>query len=208
MANGHGIMINMGSYLPFSFIFNPTEVETKKEIEYVEVPNIGGSHKEMYFIGFGNKKVNFSLVCIDMENPVGVTPEVAYFDSLREPDAGIFGIAAISSENYPPPQVLFGFGTGDLVPLIWNVSEVQMVTSMFYSGTYRGVLGIPKRLDIDIELTLDEESILYKSNQISKKALQIGGSALSIIKEGTNIRQGGNKRKEQMGILRNIRLDY
>lgn len=200
MAKGHGIILNLTTYLPYIFDANPTEVETKKSINYFLAPNIGGSHHEMYFTGFDNKEVTFSFVSLDMENPMGVTGAIAFFEALREPAPSLTQIAAMISgnENFPPPLVLFTFGTGSLIPLVYKVLDVQIVTSLFHDGHIRGVVGIPKRADISITLALDENNVLNKANLIAKKVAEIAGSAESVVKEVVHKTRGG--RKEQLGI--------
>lgn len=200
MSRGHGVIINTGNFLPFIFIYNPEELESTKEINFFETPNIGGSHRQLFFTGFANNRVKFSLIVIDMEDPLGVNKEIAYFESLREPDPGLLGIAGsfFGNENYPPPKVMFNFGTGSLVPLLWDVMDISIKKSLFKAGATTGVLGIPKRADITCEFSLDEDSIVYKANQISKKFSQIQGSAMSITKEVlSNLKE---KRKEDTGI--------
>lgn len=198
--SGHGVIINMSTGLPFIFQFNPENIETSKKINYFSAPNVGGSYHEHFFTGFENKEVKFRLVCIDKENPLGVTEEVAYFEALREPAPGWLGLVSMikGNANFPPPKVLFTFGTGSMVPLIYDIGEVSIKTDLFYSGSIRGVVGIPKRAELDITLMLDEENILYKANWIAKKATEIAASANSITREVvTNLK---NTRREQPGI--------
>ena len=93
MGRGHGVILNMSSYLPFIFVFNPTEVDIGKKINYVTAPNIGGSHKKKYFTGFDSKEAKVNIVVLDMQSVVGVQPYIDYFEQLREPDPGLFGIS-------------------------------------------------------------------------------------------------------------------
>lgn len=197
--SGHGIIINLGNLLPFVFTFNPAEVEMSKKINYFDAPNIGGSSHTKFFTGFKNKEITIKLVCVDMEDPLGVTKEIAFFEALREPDVGWMNISAFlcGNENYPPPQVLFHFGTGSLIPQIWDVLDVGMNTSLFMSGNVRGVMGIPKKLDVNLQLSLDEDNVFNKANVIAKKAMAISGSVMSVLKEYRVKRYG--KRKEQSG---------
>lgn len=199
-SQGHGIMVNIGSYLPFVFTFNPLEVEMTRDINYTESPNMGGSHHELFFTGFSNKEASFDILCIDMEDPMGVSKEVAYFEALGSPDPGLLGIAGsfFDDKNFPPPQVLFNFGTGSLLPLVWNVKDIDIKTSLFYSGHVRGVFGVPKRADISIVLVLDQDNPLFKSDQVYKKIMQVTGSVMSITKEV--FRKSENTRGEQPGI--------
>ena len=76
---GHGIILNLDTYAPFIFTFNPQELESQKKINYAVTPNIGGASKRRYFSGFETKEVNFKLMCLDMESPTGVMEEIAFF---------------------------------------------------------------------------------------------------------------------------------
>ena len=194
MAKGHGTIVNLETYLPFIFTYNPEKVDSTKKINYFSAPNIGGSYHEKYFTGFENKEISFKLVCIDMDGPMGVTEEIAYFEALREPAPGILGIANIfeSKTNYPPPQVLFQFGVS-VVPLVWDVVKVDIDASLFHDGHVRGVMGIPKRAEISISLSLDEGHVLNKANMIAKKASEIAGSAESVTKEIRSKSTGSRK---------------
>jgi hypothetical protein len=197
---GHGTIINMSSYSPFIFTYNPTEIETHKKIHYAIAPNIGGASKRRYFSGFDSKEVTFKLTCIDMESPTGVMDEIAYFEALREPDPGIMGGWGMSygNENYPPPQVLFQFGISYL-PLVWDVLGVSIHESYFYAGSVRGVLGIPKKIDISIHLALDENHPMNLANQVAKKADMYAGSVKSIAHEAFHKMKGS--RKEMPGMF-------
>src|SRR4030042_7161783 len=199
-SRGHGMIINMSSYSPFIFTYNPTEVETQKKVNYSVAPNIGGASKRRYFSGFDSKQVSFDLVCIDMESPTGVMDEISFFEALREPDPGIAGGWGMTygNENYPPPQVLFQFGISYL-PLVWDVLDVKISESYFYAGEVRGVIGIPKKVDIKIELALDEEHPINLANQIAKKADMYVASAKSITREILHKAKGS--RKEMPGMF-------
>lgn len=194
MSQGHGIMINMNSYLPFVFEFNPVEIETRKKINYVVAPNIGGSHKKRYFTGFDSGEVDFKLQCIDKESPLGVKPQVGYFEQMRNPDPGLIGVAAsfFGNENYPPPQILFQFGVS-MVPLVWDVLDVQIKTENFYSGHVSGIMGIPKVANVSIKMALVEDHILNKANKIAEKAMYVAGSVESLVREGKHKWTSGRK---------------
>ncbi|WP_411821213.1 hypothetical protein [Leptospira sp. 'Mane'] len=183
-ASGHGIIINASTGLPWIFTYNPEKVTSDKKINYFTAPNIGGSHHEKFFTGFENKEISLDLNSNDFESPLGVTDTIAYFDELRNPSPGLLGIAGsfFGNENFPPPQVLFQFGDS-MVPLFWDVLDVHIEKSHFRSGATTGILGIPQRCEITLKLSLDENSILFKANQIAKKAQAIKGSVSSIQKE-------------------------
>ena len=205
--SGHGIIVNNDTKLPFTFTYNPEEINSDKDINYFEAPNIGGSHHRMYFTGFSNKKISFNLRCIDMEDPAGVTKEIAFFEALSEPSPDVTGLVSsfFGNENYPPPKVLFGFGIGSIAPLMWDVVDIGIKASYFHSGEVRGVIGIPKVVDFSIELSLDEEDPLYKMNKIAKKAAQVYASSMSIAREAKHKSDGS--RKEQPGLFSVLDLE-
>jgi hypothetical protein len=198
MSRGHGVIINISSLAPFIFEFNPEGIETEKKINYAIAPNIGGAFKKKYFSGFDAEEVSFQLKCIDMDGPFGVIEEISYFKQLREPDPGITGGWGLTygNINYPPPQVYFQFGIS-FVPLLWDVLDIKIRESHFHSGSVRGVLGIPKVCEIDITLSLVEDSALNKANQIAKKAQMYSASAKSILREAYHL--ADNRRKEKSG---------
>lgn len=200
MSRGHGIIINMSSWTPYVFEYNPTIIQSSKKINYAVAPNIGGAYKKRYFSGFDAKEISFTLECNDFKGPTGVAEEVAFFEQLREPDPGTFGIANsfFGNENFPPPQILFQFGIS-YVPLVWDVLEVDIEETHFHSGHIRGVLGIPKRCVIDMKLSLDEEHKLNKANQVAKKAQMFAGSVKSLLRE--IIHKTNNTRKEDPGFF-------
>jgi hypothetical protein len=198
---GHGIIINMSSMIPFVFTFNPEGVETTKKINYTVAPNIGGAFKKRYFSGFESKEATFTLVCLDMESPTGVMEEIAFFEQLREPDQGLsLNMSLYGNKNFPPPQVLFQFGIS-YVPLVWDVLDVGIKEGYFQNGPVGGVLGIPKRCEISLSLGLVEDHPLNQANEIAKKASAYAAAAKSAIKEKFYKDRG--VRKELPGIFSN-----
>lgn len=195
----HGVIINLSSYSSFTFQYNPEKMETEKKINYAIAPNIGGAYKKRYFSGFDTKEANFKLVCIDMDSPLGVAEEIAFFEQLREPDPGITGGWGMTygNVNYPPPQILFQFGVS-LLPLVWDILEIKISVDHFYPDEIRGVIGIPKKCDIDISLALDEDNVLNKANQVAKKAMAYAATAKSVYREYSHWKDGS--RKERAGL--------
>lgn len=206
MARGHGIIVNLSSYSTYIFEYNPVSIESTKKIHYSIAPNIGGAFKKRYFSGFDSKEISLDLHIVDMESPIGVMDDVSFFEQLREPDPGILGGWTLSygNENFPPPRVLFQFGSG-YIPLVWDVLDIGIVTDHFFADEIRGIIGIPKNARINIKLGLVEDNILNKANQIAKKAATYAASAHSIAREtahkGITSRDGRPKRKELPGIF-------
>jgi hypothetical protein len=194
-TQGHAIIINMSSGLPFVLQWNPQETKSTKKINYIVAPNIGGSHKKRYFAGFDSEEISFSIVCYDKRSPLGVKNQISYFKQLSSPDPGLIGIAGsfFGNENYPPPRILFQFGVA-YVPVVWDILDIEIEETHFFDDVVRGMIGIPKRAVIDITLSLVEDHILNKANQIAEKAGYAAGSIESVAREG--LQYAGNHRKE------------
>ena len=207
MSRGHGIIINYSSWAPFVFQYNPENISSEKKINYAVVPNIGGSFKKKFFSGFEAREISFHLTCVDKTSATGVMEEISFFEQLSEPDPGPFGGWGLvyGNVNYPPPQVLFQFGVA-YAPVVWDVLDVKITEDHFHSGHVRGVLGYPKKCEIDIILSLDEDSIFNKANQVAKKAAKYGASAKSLVREYTHKTQ--NTRKENPGYSIKISEDW
>lgn len=183
MSQGHGIIVNMSSMAPLVFEFNPEGIQTTKKINYSIAPNIGGAFKKRYFSGFESKEATFSLVCLDMTSPLGVMEEIAFFEQLREPDQGITLTPQLyGSQNFPPPRVLFQWGVS-FVPLVWDVLDIGIITSHHKSDAIGGLVGVPKRCEINLTLGLVEDHPLNLANEMAKKAALYAASAKSILRE-------------------------
>jgi hypothetical protein len=112
------------------------------------------------------------------------------------------------NQNYPPPKILFQFGISYL-PLVWDVLEVDISEDYFHAGIVRGVIGIPKKCDIKLRLSLDEENVINLANQIAKKADVYAASIKSVAREVVS--RTRRTRKEMPGIFphnRNIDRMY
>lgn len=197
---GHSYIMNLSSLMPFIFTFNPETVDTTKKINYAVAPNIGGAYKKRYFSGFDAKDISFKLVCVDKTSPVGVSEEIAFFEQLREPDAGFF--IPFENDNFPPPQVLFQFGQS-FIPLVWDVLDIKINESHFYSDNVRGVIGIPKKCEINIKLGLDEGSLLNQANKIAKKAEMMVGAIESVVRD--RVSESNRTRRERFDVEKTVR---
>jgi len=194
---GHGVIINLSTGLPYTFPFNPIELSSDKAINYYEAPNIGGSSHKRFFIGFGNKTINFSLEIMNKVKPLGITSDIAFFDALRNPAPGLLGIAGsfFGNDNYPPPQVMYNWGTGILLPLIWDVDDIKIKGKLFHQDPARGVVGIPWKATVDISLSLDEDNDLFKASQIAQKVAEVSASVESIAIDVRSAISGGRRER-------------
>jgi len=184
----HATILNLSSSLPYVFEFNPQEISSDKPINRYKAPNIGGASKRSYFTGFDNEEIQFILQILKFDAVTGVIPDCEYFSQLREPDAGIIGIAGsfFGNENYPPPKIAFSWGLS-MIPLVYNVLDVKIKKTHFRND------GIPNRAEVSLSFELDTENPLNKFNQIAKKAAVYAASVSSVTNEVRQLITGESK---------------
>ncbi|MCE5316238.1 MAG: hypothetical protein LLG04_02605, partial [Parachlamydia sp.] len=76
--------------------------------------------------------------------------------------------------------------------------DVGITETHFHDGAVRGVIGVPKRCEIQLSLALDEGHPINQANQIAKKVEMYAASAKSIVTE-LQYKVNG-RRKEMPGI--------
>ncbi len=123
--------------------------------------------------GFANRKINFTIPAIKKNNTVGNTLLVKQFESLRNQVTGL--IDPFGGDQFVRgPKVLYSWGTGSL-PLVYWVSKCDFV----HRGDVQNQLGFPQWTDVDIELILDEENILYLAEEVFRKVASIAGTVIN-----------------------------
>ena len=184
MAEARGTIINLSNFLVYSFQYNPESVPSSKQIDWFKAPNIGGNARRLFFQAFDNKTVSFQVQAIALKSRLGVQADISFFEALRNPAPGIMGIANsfFGNRNFPPPKVLFQFGAA-LIAMPWYVMNIDITPDWFKDGPISGTVGIAKRVRFDVSLELDEDSDLFKANQIAEKASELAGSAGSVVRD-------------------------
>jgi len=190
-----GVIINLDEGTYYILESPPRDLSSAKNVSFVNLPNIGGHSRESFFAGFDEKQQNLKITLIKKDD-LGVSNAIAWFEALTEPSPGIVGIANsfMGNANYPPPKIMYCWGTGSFVPQIWTTESSTIRPTEFNPG----ILGIPWRAEVDLSLKLDETTAFYKANQIAKKAQRIFASVESTIRAMN--RAKGYKRVER-GIL-------
>src|SRR5690242_15314062 len=99
---------------------------------------------------------------------------LAQFEQLRNNGGDPLSLGG-DSQFMPGPKVLYWWGTG-AAPLEWYVSKCEFVHKQ---GWVNG-MGRPQYSDIEMELTLDERSDLYKMEDMVRRSAAITGQITGI----------------------------
>lgn len=166
-------MFDMGNYELLTLPNVPLEVKSTKEIKWAESEVPGGSTRPLQFSNFGPQMVAFQIKLVDRNPYVGNLPILKQFEKLRTP---VEGALALLLGNLSPanPKVLFWYGTGNLLPLVYYVTRMDFNHIMISN------LGFPEATDIDIELKLDEYHVLYKAERVARMVLSMAGMGLAV----------------------------
>lgn len=193
-----GIIINLdeGSY--YILESPPEDLKSQKEVSFVNLPNIGGHTREAFFAGFNAKTISLKITLIN-RGTMGVSNAMAWFEALSEPSPGLLGIANsfFGNANYPPPKVLWYWGTGSFVPQVWTPISCPVRPTHF---NHDSQFGIPWRAEVDLTLQLDETTVFYQANQLAKKAQRIYASVESTMRALDRL--NGYKRVERAPLQR------
>lgn len=149
----------------FQLITSPTvpgDIKDSKGIILTETPIPGLNYAPVQPAGNSNRKISFTLPLIKRNNTIGNSLLLQQFQALRNQAAGILNI--YSNQFTPNPKVLYYWGTGS-VPLEYFVSKVDFTNKKLWVNQ----LGQPQYSEVNIELILDENSVLYKAEEMYRK---------------------------------------
>lgn len=131
------------------------EIGDSKNVLFTETPILGNNFAPISAGGNGNRKISMQIPIINR----GIEGNVALlkqFDLLRNKSRGWLGLQK-ANQWANNPKVLYYWGTGS-VPLEYYVTRCEMAhTANMVNG-----LGVPQHSMVNLELTLDETSLLYK----------------------------------------------
>ena len=155
----------------FQFITNiliPDDIKDTKEIILAETPIPGRNSAPIQYGGGGNRHISFTLPLIKRNNTVGNILMLKQFDMVRNQVVGLTNI--FSTQFRSNPKVLYYWGTGSL-PLIYYVTKCNPT----HKGGWVNALGQPQYSEIEIELILDEENVLYQAEEIWRRVASLTG---------------------------------
>lgn len=154
----------------------PSDITDTKDIILTETPIPGLNFSPIMQGGGGNRKISFTLPCIQKNNTVGNLLMLKQFDMLRNQAVGIFNFTSSPSQFNPFPQVLFYYGTGS-IPLIYYVKKCNAT----HKAGWVNAMGFPQYSEIEMELWLDENALLYKGEEIFRKLSALVGMVVGVI---------------------------
>jgi len=140
----------------------PGDMSDNKDIFLTEVPIPGLNYSPIQHGGNGNRKISFTLPLVKRNNTIGNSLLLKQFDVLRNQSVGLLNI--FTTQFNPNPKVLYYWGTGS-VPLVYFVKKCDFTNKKQWTNQ----LGIPQYSEVSIELWLDENNVLYKAEELSRK---------------------------------------
>jgi hypothetical protein len=153
----------------------PSDISDSKDIVLTETPIPGLNYSPIMQGGGGNRKLSFTIPCIKTNNTVGNLLLLKQFDMLRNQSVGIFNLTSSASQFNPFPQVLFYYGIGS-IPLIYFVKKCNAT----HKAGWVNAMGYPQYSEIEMELWLDENSLLYKGEEIFRKLSAFTGMVFGV----------------------------
>lgn len=151
----------------------PSDISDNKDIILAETPIPGLNYKPISYGGGDNRKISFTIPLIKRNNTVGNVLMLKQFDNLRNQAPGLLNI--FTGQFTPNPKVIFYWGIGS-VPLEYYVKQCNATHKQGWINN----LGYPQYSEIQIELWLDENSTLYKAEEVFRKFASISGMAFGI----------------------------
>ena len=149
----------------------PRKIRDQKGIILGNIKIPGKNHSPIQYMSGDNRKISFSIDIIKKNNTVGNTLQYKQFENLRNQAVGLTGI--FSSQFTANPKVLYAYGTNS-IPLEYYVRKCDMSNQWFNE------MGNVQYTTLDMELELDEESLLYKAEEVYRKVSSLLGMADSM----------------------------
>ncbi len=150
----------------------PTDIHDSKDVALTEIPIVGLNYAPVQPAGNGNRKLSFTLPLMFKNDSVGNSLLIQQFHALRNQSTGIKHI--FNEQFTPNPKVLYNWGTGSL-PLIWFVKKCDLTNKQGWVNR----VGVPQYSEVSIELWLDENTNLYKAEEVYRKISSVTGSILN-----------------------------
>jgi hypothetical protein len=161
-------MFDLSNYQLITTPTIPSDILDTKDVVLTELPVPGLNFNPIQIGGGGNRKISFTLPLIRRNNTIGNVMILKQFDQLRNQATGFTGI--FSSQFLPNPKVLFYYGVGS-IPLIYFVKKCDAS----HKQGWINEMGYPQYSEISIELWLDENSTIYKGEEIFRKLMAMTG---------------------------------
>lgn len=152
----------------------PSDIADRKDIVLTESPVPGMNYQPVQSAGGGNRKITFTLQLIKRNNTVGNVLLLKQMEMLRNQSIGLLNIFS-QGQFTPNPKVLYYWGTGS-IPLEYFVKKCDAT----HKQGWTNALGQPQYSEIEFELWLDENSVLYRAEEVFRKVSAMTGMALNL----------------------------
>lgn len=167
----------------------PSDISDSKDIVLTEIPIPGLNYSPIMQGGGGNRKLSFTIPCIKTNNTVGNLLLLKQFDMLRNQAVNILNLTSSPGQFNPFPKVLFYYGVGS-IPLEYYVKKCNAT----HKAGWVNAMGYPQYSEIEIELWLDENSLLYKGEEIFRKLSAFTGMIYGVV-EGVQSQRNKDTRR-------------
>lgn len=152
----------------------PGDIADSKQVIFAETPIPGLMYQPVNQGGAGNRKLSLSIPLIKRNGSIGNVLMVKQFERLRCKGGGIF---RKTQKFTPNPKVLYSWGTGS-VPLEWFVSKCDFVHK---GDGWVNQIGNPQMTTVQLELILDETSVLYQVEEIWRELASYIGMVYGVV---------------------------
>lgn len=166
-------MVDLGNYALISLPNVPLSVSSSKPINWAKGNVPGNEFQPMQFSSMGNQEISFDIKLANRNWMWGNVPILKLFENLRTPAESLLTVMFDSPSN-ANPQVLFWYGTGNILPLIYYVELCDFNHIAFTQ------MGYPSVTDISMRLILDEDSTLYKAEKLARMVMMYVGMAETV----------------------------
>lgn len=154
----------------------PGDISDGKDVLLTETPIPGKNFAPIQQGGNGNRKISFTLPLMRRDDALGNSLLLKQFAQLRNQYSGP---GEVSPRQFNPnPRVLYYWGTGS-VPMIYFVKTANFS----HKARWINASGVPQFSEVQIELWLDENSLLYKAEEAFRRV----GGILSQAQTGVDV---------------------
>lgn len=179
-------MFDIDNFQLITNILIPSDITDTKQVVLSETPIPGKNFAPVQYGGGGNRHISFEIPLVKRNNTVGNILLLKQFDLLRNQAVGLINI--FSKQFRANPKVLYSWGIGS-VPLVYYVAKADASHKQGWVNN----LGNPQYSEIQIELVLDEESPLYKVEEVYRRLSAIAGTLVNTYDYVQSIVQPGSK---------------
>lgn len=150
------------------------EIGDSKNITYTETPICGNNFAPVSNGGNGNRKVTLQIPIIN-RGLDGNESVLKQFELLRNQSRGLLGLKS-KNQFKNNPKVLYYWGTGS-IPLEYYVTKCDIQ----HTANMVNALGLPQHSVVNLELTLDETSVLYKVEEMYRDVASLLGAVTNTV---------------------------